>query len=529
MALLGIDIGTSSAKAVIASERGEILAEASEEYGVSMPHPGWTEQDPETWWHGAVGASARAISVAGLDPRVIRAIGLSGQMHGSVLLDRKTMATRGEGSTGSGSLRPAILWNDQRTAAQCVEIERLAGGRRELVELVGNAALPGFTLPKLLWIREHEPEVWARVAMVLLPKDFVGFRLTGVCATDVGDASGTLLLNPETRAWSDRALGLFGIDRSILPPAFESGAIVGEVTHWAAAQLGVAPGTPVVAGSGDNQAGAIGAGIVRPGQVLATLGTSGVIYAHADRARRDLTASDGSDGTPPGRLHTMCAADGDATRKGAWSLTGCTLAAAGALTWARDVLAPGVGFEELLREAEGVARGSGGLLFLPSITGERCPHPDPLARGAWVGLTARHTRAHLIRAVVEGVTYTMAEILDIVRSAGVEVESVRLAGGGARSRFWRQLQADCYGVTVATTNTEQGPAFGAALLAGVGTGVWRTVPEATDACVHETERIDPDARGVQKNSPAREAFAGLHAGIRDRFPMLASIDRDSAP
>lgn len=525
MGLLGIDIGTSGAKAVVSSFEGEILAEATEPFGISMPRAGWTEQDPEMWWRGAAAAAARAVADAGRGASAIRAIGLSGQMHGSVLLDEATVRARGE---RDGALRPAILWNDQRTAGQCVEIERLAGGRRGLVEMVGNAALPGFTLPKLMWVREVEPEVWSRVAMVMLPKDYVGFRLTGECATDVGDASGTLLLDPDRRRWSERALGLFGIDRAMLPPVFESGAVVGGVSAWAAARIGVRAGTPVVAGSGDNQAGAIGAGIVRPGQVLATLGTSGVIYAHAERARRDLTASDGSDGTPPGRLHTMCAADGDGAHAGGWSLTGCTLAAAGALSWARDVLAPGVGFEEVLREASSVPRGSGGLLFLPSITGERCPHPDPLARGAWVGLTARHTRAHLLRAVIEGVTYTMAEILGIVRDAGVEVRSVRLGGGGAKSRFWRQLQADCYGVPVATTNTEQGPAFGAALLAGVGAGVWRSAAEATGACVREVERIEPDPRGVKENSPAREAFAGLHAGIRDRFPMLAAIDRGSA-
>ena len=521
MALLGIDIGTSGAKAVIASEQGEILAEASSEYAVSMPRTGWTEQDPEIWWRGASVAASRALAHVG--GHEIKAIGLSGQMHGAVLLDESTVNARGE---RGAALRPAILWNDQRTAAQCTEIERLAGGRRGLVELVGNAALPGFTLPKLMWVRDTEPATWSRVAIVMLPKDYVGFRLTSVCATDVGDASGTLLLDPDRRAWSEHALKLFEIDRGILPPVFESGTVIGEVSAWAASKIGVRAGTPVVAGSGDNQAGAIGAGIVRSGQVLATLGTSGVIYAHADRPRRDLTASDGSDGAPPGRLHTMCAADGDAARIGAWSLTGCTLAAAGALTWARDLLAPGVAFEDVLREAESAPRGSGGLLFLPSITGERCPHPDPLARGAWVGLTARHTRAHLIRAVIEGVTFTMAEILDIVRTAGVEVRSIRLGGGGAKSRFWRQLQADCYGVTVATTNTEQGPAFGAALLAGVGAGVWRSAAEATEACVQEVERIEPDPIGVKENSPAREAFAGLHAGIRDRFPMLAAIDRD---
>lgn len=526
MALIGIDVGTSSLKVVIASERGDILAVASSDYSVARPHPGWSEQDPELWWAAARIAVPTAIKGANLRPSDIRAIGLSGQMHGSVLLDRATVDSRG--SRGS-AIRPALLWNDQRTAAECARIESLAGGRRALVDLVGNAALTGFSLPKLMWLRAHEPRHADAVASFMLPKDYIGFRLAGVCATDVGDASGTLLLDPDSRSWSKRAIELFGIDPAILPRLHESGQVIGTVTPWAASELGIVAGIPVIAGSGDNQAGAIGAGIVGPGQVLATLGTSGVIYAHADHPRRDVGRADNQSAATSGRLHTMCAADGTAATRGHWSLTGCTLSAAGALQWARDTIAPDVPFDTLIEEASHAEPCARGLLFMPHLTGERCPYPDPDARGAWIGLTARHTRAHLIRAVIEGVTFTMAQILDLVRDSGVEVRAVRLGGGGARSAFWRQLQADLYGAPVATTNTEQGPAFGAALLAGVGIGLWPDVAAAANACVHETERVDPDPRRAQSYSPAREAFAGLHAGLQRTFGSLGAIDRGTIP
>lgn len=520
MALLGIDVGTSSLKVVIASDHGEIISVATSEYAVSRPRPGWSEQDPETWWRAACDAIPRALLEGGLRGADVRAIGLSGQMHGSVLLDQETVAA---GGRIGGAIRPTLLWNDQRTAAQCARIESLAGGRRSLVELVGNAALTGFSLPKLLWVREHEASNAAAIAAFMLPKDYIGFRLTGACATDVGDASGTLLMDPDRRVWSERVIELFGIDRRILPTMHESGEVVGVVSAWASEASGLSAGTPVVAGSGDNQAGAIGAGIVGPGQVLATLGTSGVIYAHADRPRRDV----GQDPATSGRLHTMCAADGAKGRAGHWSLTGCMLSAAGALQWARETIAPEFSFESLIQEASSVEPGSRGLLFMPHLTGERCPYSDPEARGAWIGLTARHTRAHMIRAVVEGVTFTMAQILDLVRGAGVEVRSVRLGGGGAKSAFWRQLQAELYGVPVATTNTEQGPAYGAALLAGVGVGVWDSVEDAAGTCVREVEVIEPDAGRAQSYSPAREAFAGLHAGLQNTFRTLGAIDQGS--
>lgn len=507
MLLLGLDIGTSSTKALVADGEGRVLGAASAEHDVSTPRIGWSEQDPAQWWRATGEATRRAAAEARIDAREIAAVGLSGQMHGLVLLDAKAAESNGE----SGSvLRPAILWNDQRTAAQCEAIEAAVGGRRRLVELAGNAALPGFTLPKILWVREHEPEVFAMARLVLTPKDWVRFRLTGEAVIDVGDASGTLLFDVDRRSWSRAVAESMGVDLSLLPRAVESCEIVGEVTVSAATSVGLRAGTPVIAGSGDNMAGAIGAGVVEPGMVLATLGTSGVLYAHSERPRRDL-------GKPPGRLHTMCAADGTSERAGQWCVTGCMLSAAGALQWVRDRLFPEATFERLVAEAETASPGCEGLVFLPYLTGERCPHPDPAARGGWIGLTARHGRAHLLRSVVEGVTFGMGEILVLMRAAGVGVERIRLGGGGAKSRFWRQVQADVYGQAVALPNTTEGPALGAAMMAGVGVGVWQDVREAARAIISDTETIEPSGADY---AGAREAYARLYHNLRGHFAGL---------
>ncbi len=518
--VIGLDVGTSSLKAVAADRSGRVVATATRAYPLSRPRTGWSEQDPAHWWD-ACAAALTELTVGPVDPARVAGIGLSGQMHGLVLLGADAAARQ---ASDCRALRPAMLWNDQRTGPQCAEIERLAGGRRALVELVGNAALPGFTLPKILWLREHEPEVLARARLALLPKDFVRFKLTGEPATDVGDGAGTLLFDVDARRFSERALSLFGIEPGFFPDAVEAGAVSGRLSTWAAAQTGLRAGVPVVAGSGDNQAGAIGAGVVRSGMVLATLGTSGVIYAHADRPRRDLPV--GAPDAQCGRLHTMCAADGDGARPGGWSVTGCMLSAAGSLQWAREALFPSESFEALLDEASGAPSGCEGLVFLPYLTGERCPHPDPDARGGWIGLTARHTRAHLVRAVVEGVTLGMGQILDLVRASGVPVERVRLGGGGARSPFWRQLQADIYGVPVALTNTEEGPALGAALLAGVGAGIWPSVPDACAATIRETQSIAPSPEAGAYR-PVREVYARLYADLRAAGGALADIDRAS--
>lgn len=515
--LLGIDVGTSAVKVVICDDRGGVRATASAAYPLSRPRPGWSEQDPRDWWTGTVAAVREALRRGGAPAGEVVGVGLSGQMHGSVFLPRRALES---GGREADPLRPAILWNDQRTGAQCAAIEAAAGGRRRLVELVGNAALPGFTLPKILWVREHEPDCYRRTAAILLPKDYIRLRLTGAPATDVGDASGLLLLDVDERRYSERALSLFGIDGALLPPVVESATVTGRVTGWAAEQTGLAPGTPVVGGSGDNQAGAIGAGVVGPGMVLATLGTSGVIYAHADRPRKDL----GGPRTPPGRVHTMCAATGSGGRPGGWCVTGCMLSAAGSLQWVRDTLFPGDEIATLLGEAQGTPPGSAGLVFLPYLTGERCPHPDPHARGGWIGLTARHTRGHLIRAVLEGVAFGMAQILDLQRSIGVEVVSARVGGGGAKSALWRQMLADLFGVPVATTNTEEGPAYGGALLAGVGAGVWSSVTDACRTAITETDRVVPDVPGAAAYAPARRVYESLYHDLKDRFAQLAAAD-----
>ncbi len=513
--LLGIDVGTSSTKALVIDDAGRVLESASSPHMLEQPRAGWSEQDPRQWWSATVAATRAVTARLGARACEIEAVGLSGQMHGSVLLPRESLDGSGERAE---PLRPAILWNDQRTTAQCESIERAAGSRRRLVELVGNAALPGFTLPKLLWVREHEPEVWRRTAMVMLPKDYVRFRLTGRAATDVGDGAGTLLLGVDRRSWSDEAMRLFDIDPATLPPALESAATAGEVTAWAASQTGLPAGIPVAAGSGDNQCGAVGAGVVESGVALATLGTSGVLYAHASAPRRDL----GPDERSAGRIHTMCAADGDARHAGGWCLTGCMLSAAGSLQWVRDRLFPGESVDRLIAEASGAPPGCEGLVFLPHLTGERCPHPDPLARAAWIGLTSRHSRPHLVRSVLEGVTFTMRAILDLFVDTGIDATTVRLGGGGARSELWRQMQADIYRRSVCLPNTEEGPALGAALLGGVAAGVWESVPAACRACIRITETREPDRATADRYEPVRLVHQTLYPSLREAFHSLSA-------
>ncbi|MEX2217256.1 MAG: xylulokinase [Phycisphaerales bacterium] len=514
--LLGIDTGTSSTKALLCDEAGRPVATASSPHTISRPRPGWSEQDPREWWGAAVDAVRRVLASA--PGGEVGAVGLSGQMHGSVFLGREAL---GGASGAPEPLRPAILWNDQRTGEECEEIERLAGGRRALVRMVANAALTGFTLPKILWVRRHEPGVFARAAMVLVPKDYIRLCLSGDAATDVGDASGMLLLDVARRAWSGEMLRRMGLDPALLPRVYESAEVTGRVTRWAAEQTGLREGTPVVAGSGDSQAGAVGAGVVAPGVALAAMGTSGVIYAHSDRARTSADAA--GEGELPAGLYTKCDATGGAGRAGEWCITGCMLAAGGSLDWARDTLWPGATFEQVMAEAQAAPEGAGGLVFLPYLTGERSPHTDPLARGGWIGLTSRHTRGHLLRAVVEGVTFGMAQVLDLVRSVGVPVERIRLGGGGARSPFWRQLQADLYGVPVVTTNTEEGPALGAALLAGVGAGVFPGVREACEVAIRETAVIGP--RPMEDPLRVVQGVYGrLYGDLRGRFAALAGAD-----
>ena len=530
--LLGLDIGTSAAKGVVvdtSAQQQRIIAEASVEYPLSQPCPGWSEQDPEDWWLAVCRISRELVNrtaVGGAEGRPIAALGLSGQMHGSVFLGDNAGALAGR----ANALRPAILWNDQRTSLECKQIEHAAGGargggKRRLIELVGNAALPGFTLPKVLWLRDNEPERFKRVRTILLPKDFIRYRLTGQLATDVSDASGVLALDVDARTkWSHTLLSALNLDQTLFPPVLESCAVAGLISGWAADQTGLPIGTPVVAGAGDNQAGAIGAGVVTPGIVLAALGTSGVIYAHTDQPRRDFPAPGALADAPIGRLHTMCAADGTASQPGGWSLTGCMLSAAGSLRWARTVLAPDRSYDDLCAEAATVAPGCEGLIFLPYLTGERCPHPDPHARAGWIGLTSRHTRAHMIRAVLEGVAFGMTQMLDLMRAAGVTVSAARLGGGGARSPLWRQILADNFNVPCQLVGAggDEGPALGAAIMAGVGAN---TFPSAAAACISLipiVSEIHPNSTTTAAYTQPRDTYDHLYHDLRSTFTELSA-------
>lgn len=506
---LGIDIGTSSTKALVMNERGEIVGTGTSPHALSMPRDGWSEQEPDWWWNATIQAVR---SAAGQHSRHIVAIGLSGQMHGSVFMGRGVL------HADSHPLRPAILWNDQRTSAECELIERAVGGRSRLVDLVGNAALTGFTLPKVLWLREHEPDLFERVGKVLLPKDFVRLRLTGETMTDVGDACGTLAFDPTVRAWKESVLTAVGIDVDLWPQVVESASPAGQLSKPAAELLGLLPGITVVAGSGDNQCGAIGAGICLPGSVLATLGTSGVIFAHSETPKPDR----GDHGSgPAGRTHSMCAATGDARTPGGWCVTGVMLAAAGSLAWARSVLCPDLTYEDVYKEAAASPPGSDDLIFLPYLSGERCPHPDPHARGAWLGLSARHTRSHMLRAVMEGVTMAMTEILQLVQTLGVPIHRVVLGGGGAKSEFWRQMQADIYQSDVELPNTEEGPALGAAILAAVGVGAFGSVTQACRALIKAQRCASPGPEAASYER-SKDLFGTLYPTLAGHFSRSAA-------
>ncbi|MGD2206201.1 MAG: xylulokinase [Anaerolineae bacterium] len=481
--LLGIDASTTGVKALLMDERGEVAGAATAPLALSTPQPLWSEQDPADWWDGAANSIRQVLQETGISKSDVVAVGLTGQMHGLTLLDNA-----GE------VLRPAILWNDQRTGAQCDEIrERL--GRARLIQVTGNDALTGFTAPKILWVRQHEPEVYARVRHILLPKDYVRFKLTGAYATDRAGAAGTLLLNVKTRDWSSEVLEALEIPVEWLPPTHEGPEVTGHVSAEAATATGLQAGTPVVGGGGDQAAQAVGVGAVQPGIVVLTLGTSGVVFASTDKPFVE----------PKGRLHAFCHAAPDR-----WHLMGVMLSAAGSLRWYRDTLAPGVEFDALLAPAADIPPGSEGLLFLPYLTGERTPHPDPLARGAFVGLTVRHSRPHLTRAVLEGVAFGLRDSFELIKSAGLtEIRQVRLSGGGAKSPLWRQILADVLAVELVTVNTTEGAAYGAALLAGVGAGVWPDVDTACQITVKQTGSTVPQA--------------DLRAGYEQRYALYSQL------
>jgi xylulokinase len=486
---LGIDVSTTATKALLTDASGIVRGVAAVEYGFATPQPLWSEQDPALWWDGAVRAVRDVLAQTGVDPAAIGALGLTGQMHGLVLLDAR-----------GAVLRPSILWNDQRTQAQCDEIHRRVG-RERFVQITGNVALTGFTAPKILWVREHEPELCARAAHMLLPKDYVRLQLTGEYAMDVADGAGTVLMDLRRRAWSDDVLRALDIPRAWMPALFEGPQVTGRITLEAAAATGLRIGTPVVAGGGDQAAQAVGVGAVAEGVVALTLGTSGVVFATTRAPAIDAD----------GRLHAFCHAV-----PGRWHTMGVMLSAGGSLRWHRDTFAPGVSYDELLAPAAHVAPGADGLLFLPYLTGERTPHADPTARAAFLGLTVRHGLAHCTRAVLEGVAFGLRDGFELMKVAGLgEIRQVRASGGGARSALWRQVLADVFGCALATVNTVEGAAYGAALLAAVGVGEYATIDEACAAVVRVTGATAPGgAAGVYDEAYAR---------FRAAYPALAAV------
>jgi xylulokinase len=495
---LGLDVSTTGAKALLIDEKGTVISSATAPLTLSTPHPLWSEQDPREWWIGMAKSIRQALEKADVPGSAVTAIGLTGQMHGLVLLDEQ-----GE------VLRPAILWNDQRTGAQCDEM-RARLGRTHLIQLTGNDALTGFTAPKILWVHQNEPEIYARARHVLLPKDYIRYRLTGEYAMDKADGSGTILFDLKTRDWSPEVLSALEIPADWLPPTFEGSAVTGTVSGLAASETGLAQGIPVVGGGGDQAAQAVGVGAVQSGIIALTLGTSGVVFAATESPLVE----------PDGRLHAFCHA-----LPGRWHFMGVMLSAAGSLQWYRDTLAPQMGFDDLVNEAANVPAGSEGLLFLPYLSGERTPYPDPLARAAWVGLTVRHTRAHLTRAVLEGVAFGIKDSFTLIQNAGLgTIEQVRISGGGAKSPLWRQIMADVLGVELVTVNTTEGAAFGAALLAGVGAGFYADVPAACEATIQITGRASPTqaTRAYQEYYPH---YRALYPALTPEFKALAELSQ----
>lgn len=499
MKLLGIDVGTGGTRAVLLEQSGRVVSSATAEHAaMNSPRIGWAEQEPDDWWSAACRAIPACLEKGKTDPSEIGGIGLTGQMHGLVLLDANGTV-----------LRPSIIWCDQRTAEECREITQQAGAER-LIEWTANPALTGFTLPKIWWVRHHEPQIWARVRAVLLPKDYVRYRLTDSRAIDVTDASGTLMLDVVNRRWSQPILHMSQLDEALLPKVFESSEIAGYVSEEGARATGLKAGIPVVAGAGDQAAGAVGMGIVAAGAVSTTIGTSGVVFAATSSPVLE----------PKGRIHTFCHAI-----PGRWHVMGVTQGAGLSLRWFRDQFGAGKEdgrdpYDRLMEEAAKSEPGAEGLFWAPYLMGERTPHLDPDARGALVGITAQHTRAHVIRAILEGVAFSLRDSLTLFKEIGVPIESIRLGGGGARGPVWQQIQADIYGLPVELVEADEGGAFGAGLLAGVGTGVWPSVEAACSSTVRVAKTVQPNPRNVARMNlqyhEYRKLYPALH-GIRHHF------------
>ena len=487
---MGVDVGTGGTRALLIDAGGrEIAAVTALHEEMRMTQPLWAEQRPEDWAQAAVQAIRGVLGKAGASGDDVRGVGMSGQMHGLVVLD-------GDNAV----IRPALIWCDQRSQPQ-VDFINAKLGKDKVLEYTANPMLTGFTLPKLLWVRDHEPHKFERIRKLLLPKDYVRFTLTGEFASEVSDASGTAMFDVIRRRWSFEMMDGLGLDRDILPACYESAEISSVISTQAAALTGLKAGTPVAGGGGDQAASAVGNGIVEPGVVSCTLGTSGVVFAHMETVAYD----------PDGRVHTFCHAVRDK-----WHVMGVTQGAGLSLQWLRNQLAPGMTYDALTEEAAKAPAGSQGLFWLPYLMGERTPHLDPQARGGWIGLTAKHTRADLIRAVMEGVCYSQKDCLDAIGKLGIAATSVRASGGGARSPFWRQILADVFGKRVARLETQEGSAYGAALLAMVGTGEYTSVPEACAATIREADAVEPR---VTESA----VYARGHAVYRALYPALQPL------
>ncbi len=493
---IGIDSSTTATKALLMDSAGKVIAVAASEYTFEVPYPLWSEQDPTLWWAATVDSIRQVTTESGIQGNQIKGIGLTGQMHGLVLLDKNAEI-----------LRPAILWNDQRTGQQCDQIRKRLGKAR-LIQITGNDALTGFTAPKILWVQDEEPEIYEKIAHILLPKDYVRFRLTGEFAMDRAGGAGTILFDVRKRTWSPEVLDALRINPAWLPPTFEGAEITGTLSKSAAEATGLVPGIPVMAGGGDQAAAAVGTGAVVEGIVSLSLGTSGVVFATVDSPAIE----------PEGRLHAFCHAV-----PGKWHLMGVMLSAAGSLRWHRDTFAPGVDFNDFVTQASDSPPGSDGLIFLPYLTGERTPHPDPLARGGFIGLTIRHTLNHLTRAVLEGVSFGLRDSFELMKGSGLsDISQVRVTGGGARSSLWLQILADVLNVELVTVSSQEGAAYGAALLAATGAGVFSDVPSACSQAIYITGRTTP-SKDVETYDALYPLYRGLYPALSPTFNAIAKF------
>ncbi len=504
--LLGLDIGTTSTRAIIIDEDGKLVASSIKDYPLITPKPGWAEQNPEDWWNATVYTIKDTIESSNISPKDISCVGLSGQMHGSVFLDK-------EGKV----IRPAILWCDQRTQAQCDKIYKIFG-YDDFIKLSYNKALPGFTAPKILWLREVEPESYKKVSQILLPKDYIRYRLSGKYATEVSDASGTILMDITSRNWSDEILDGLKISKDLLPQVYESAEVTSYVNYSASSVTGLLEGTPIVGGASDNAAGAVGSGIVKERLLSDSIGTSGVVFACTSKPLYDRL----------GRVHSFCHA-----LPHMWHLTGVTLSAAGSLKWYYDRFGPSKnivdtypdikGYNLLNKQAENVSPASDGLIFLPYLSGERTPHGDPYARGVFFGLSYIHGQDHFVRSIMEGVAFSQLDCLSLMKEVGITSDKVVLFGGGAKSKVWRQIISDVMDTKIVTLNIEEGPAYGAALLAGVGAGIYKSVEEATSRTIRQVSQINPIRENVKKYRKIYEIYKSLYEDLKEDFKKLNAI------